>query len=65
MNKKKYGDGGGRELACPICKHPVGVTVQRRRKSFGVFVPVWGPGSCHNPDCPEYLVKPERSFHRR
>ncbi|WSB00382.1 hypothetical protein OIE54_14375 [Streptomyces sp. NBC_01794] len=38
---------------CPACGQPVG-SVIRRRKTLGAFVPSWGPGPCHNPQCPEY-----------
>ncbi|MFD8425101.1 hypothetical protein [Streptomyces sp. NPDC059466] len=38
------------EHVCPACKQPVD-TVVRRRKTLGAFVPVWGPGPCHNPRC--------------
>jgi hypothetical protein len=44
---------------CSVCKHPLEMTIKRRHKTLGIFVPVWGPGACHNPDCPEYLEKPE------
>ncbi|MFD0385550.1 hypothetical protein ACFQ2B_34365 [Streptomyces stramineus] len=35
------------------------MTVKRRHKTLGIFVPVWTPSPCHNPDCPEYLEEPE------
>ncbi|MEU6183752.1 hypothetical protein [Streptomyces coeruleorubidus] len=35
------------------------MTIKRRHKPLGIFVPVWGPGPCRNPDCPEYLEEPE------
>ncbi|MFF3000633.1 hypothetical protein ACFVTC_39725 [Streptomyces sp. NPDC057950] len=38
------------EHVCPACEQPV-ATVVRRRKTLGAFVPVWGPGPCHNPRC--------------
>lgn len=41
---------GTDEHVCPVCKEPV-VTVVRRHKTLGAFVPVWGPGPCHNPRC--------------
>lgn len=37
---------------CPTCGKPV-ATVARRRKTMGVAFPVWVPGPCHNPDCPD------------
>lgn len=39
------------------------MTVQRRHKTLGVFVPVWGPERCHNPDCPEHGEKPDPGTH--
>ncbi|RFU84803.1 hypothetical protein DY218_20645 [Streptomyces triticagri] len=41
-------------LVCPACKRPV-ETVVRRRKVLGAFVPVWGPGPCHNEQCHAYV----------
>ncbi|QFZ74351.1 hypothetical protein GFH48_14775 [Streptomyces fagopyri] len=41
---------GTDEFVCPACEQPV-ATVVRRRKTLGAFVPVWGPGPCHNPRC--------------
>ncbi|MEU0033843.1 hypothetical protein [Streptomyces sp. NPDC006333] len=41
---------GTDEHVCPACQQPV-ATVVRRRKTLGAFVPVWGPGPCHNPRC--------------
>lgn len=38
------------EYACPACKQPV-ATVMARHKTLGIFVPHWGPGPCHNPEC--------------
>ncbi|MFF4545308.1 hypothetical protein [Streptomyces sp. NPDC001435] len=38
------------EHVCPVCGQPV-ETVVRRHKTLGAWVPVWGPGPCHNPDC--------------
>lgn len=43
---------------CPVCKHPLETTIKRRHKTLGVVVPVWGPGPCHNPDCPDHLEEP-------
>jgi hypothetical protein len=39
------------EHVCPVCKRPV-ETVVKRRKVLGAYVPSWGPGPCHDPDCP-------------
>ncbi|MEU6063534.1 MULTISPECIES: hypothetical protein [Streptomyces] len=44
------------EHVCPVCGQPV-ETVVRRHKTLGAWVPVWGPGPCHNPDC-EACVDP-------
>lgn len=44
------------EYLCPTCGQPVG-TVIKRRKTLGAFVPVWEPGPCRNPACPEYAEK--------
>ncbi|MER5255508.1 MULTISPECIES: hypothetical protein [unclassified Streptomyces] len=38
------------EPVCASCGRPVGTAI-KRRKVLGVFVPVWGPGPCHNPRC--------------
>lgn len=38
------------EPVCASCGRPVGTAI-KRRKRMGVFVPVWGPGPCHNPRC--------------
>ncbi|WP_258528137.1 hypothetical protein [Streptomyces sp. NBRC 110611] len=37
------------------------MTIKRRHKTLGIFVPVWTPEPCRNPDCPAYLEKPERT----
>ncbi|MCJ0871201.1 hypothetical protein MTF69_17865 [Streptomyces sp. AP-93] len=42
---------------CPTCKKSVPVTVHRR-KTLGVFVPMWGPGACQNRDCPDFRLDP-------
>ncbi len=41
------------EHVCPVCGQPV-ETVVKRHKTLGAWVPVWGPGPCHNPDCAAY-----------
>ncbi|MET7620850.1 hypothetical protein [Streptomyces sp. NPDC005408] len=48
------------EHVCPACGQPV-TTVVKRHKTLGTFVPLWGPGPCHNPECPEYV---DRGEHR-
>ncbi|WP_239109971.1 hypothetical protein [Streptomyces coelicoflavus] len=35
---------------CPVCGQPV-EAVARRHKTLGAWVPTWGPGPCHNPEC--------------
>lgn len=61
MSKREHETGPQGTLVCPVCKRPLQMTVKRRHKTLGVFVPVWGPGPCHNPDCPEYLEEPNHS----
>lgn len=58
MSKAKQKPPQG-TLACPVCKHTLDLTIKKRHKTLGIFVPVWGPGPCRNPDCPEYLEEPE------
>lgn len=48
---------GTDEHVCPACRQPV-TTVVRRHKTLGAFVPVWGPGPCHNPECETYVGEP-------
>ncbi|MGW3979810.1 hypothetical protein [Streptomyces mirabilis] len=48
---------GTDEHVCPACRQPVS-TVVRRHKTLGAFVPVWGPGPCHNPECEAYVGEP-------
>jgi hypothetical protein len=48
---------GTDEHVCPACRQPV-ATVVRRHKTLGAFVPVWGPGPCHNPECETYVGEP-------
>lgn len=55
MGKKQHETGPQGVLMCPVCKQRVEMIVKRRHKTLGVVVPVWAPGSCRNPDCPEYL----------
>lgn len=43
---------------CARCGQIVGTAI-RRRKVLGVFVPVWGPGPCRNPECAAYVVDEE------
>lgn len=39
-----------REDICPHCGHHVPPEVTRH-KTLGIYVPVWHPGTCLNPDC--------------
>jgi hypothetical protein len=61
MSKREHETGPQGTVVCPACTRPLRMTVKRRHKTLGVFVPVWGPGPCHTPDCPEYLKEPEPS----
>ncbi|MGW4978706.1 hypothetical protein [Streptomyces mirabilis] len=49
---------GTDEHVCPACRQPVTTIVVRRHKTLGAFVPVWGPGPCHNPECETYVGEP-------
>ncbi|MFD7130046.1 hypothetical protein [Streptomyces sp. NPDC059894] len=46
---------------CPSCGQSVD-TVVRRHKTLGAWVPRWGAGRCHNPDCEAY-VEPGAELH--
>ncbi|MFF6907331.1 hypothetical protein ACFY9Q_15450 [Streptomyces sp. NPDC012389] len=48
---------------CPTCKNPVRSEI-RRHKTLGIFVPVWRPGPCENPDCGEHAAEERPSPHR-
>ncbi|MFJ6756422.1 MULTISPECIES: hypothetical protein [unclassified Streptomyces] len=50
---------GHEQQTCPACGRRVD-TVVRRRKSLGIFIPVWGRGPCRNPGCPDYAGPEER-----
>ncbi|MFI8385160.1 MULTISPECIES: hypothetical protein [Streptomyces] len=50
---------GHEQQTCPACGRRVD-TVVRRRKSLGIFIPVWGRGPCRNPDCPDHMDPEER-----
>lgn len=54
MVKKEQGVDS---FVCPECKQPVTAEV-KRHKTLGVYVPVWGPGACHNAKCSEYVPAP-------
>ncbi|MFE7767322.1 hypothetical protein [Streptomyces sp. NPDC057438] len=59
MSKTEHEASSQRLLVCPVCKQRLEMTIKSRHKTLGVFVPVWGPSPCHNPDCPKHLEKPE------
>ncbi|QLE70941.1 hypothetical protein FGW37_04370 [Streptomyces rectiverticillatus] len=59
MSKVQHETGPQGEILCPVCKQPLTMRAKRRHKTFGIFVPVWTPRRCHNPDCPEFLEEPE------
>ncbi|MFF3019357.1 hypothetical protein [Streptomyces sp. NPDC057939] len=63
MSKTEHETGPQGALACPACKQSVSTTVKRRHKTLGVYVPVWVPGPCHNPACPDYLADPRQAEH--
>ncbi|WP_327264389.1 hypothetical protein OG444_25695 [Streptomyces sp. NBC_01232] len=50
---------GHEQQVCPACGRRVD-TVVRRRKSLGIFIPVWGRGPCRNPGCRDYSDPEER-----
>lgn len=45
---------------CPSCKQPLSTIVKKRHKTLGVYVPVWGPGPCHNAECAGHVQESER-----
>lgn len=45
---------GHDQQSCPVCGSPVD-TMVGRRKSLGIFVPVWTPGPCRNRECTAYV----------
>ncbi len=59
MSKAERGAGSRGTSACPVCRHPLDMIIKKRHKTLGIFVPVWAPGPCHNPDCSDYLQQPE------
>jgi hypothetical protein len=48
------------KYVCPVCGHRVEQVV-RRHKTLGVFVPLWRPGPCKNPECRAYEAEEARS----
>ncbi|MFG2887765.1 hypothetical protein ACGFYV_36775 [Streptomyces sp. NPDC048297] len=46
---------GSEKQVCPVCGQPA-ATIVGRHKTLGTWVPVWGPGPCHNPDCPAHVA---------
>jgi hypothetical protein len=59
MSKAEHEAGPRGVIGCPVCENPLPMIIKKRHKTLGIFVPVWAPGPCRNPDCPEYLEKPE------
>ncbi|MFF2779576.1 hypothetical protein ACFVU3_32340 [Streptomyces sp. NPDC058052] len=55
MGKNEHPAGPQGALVCPVCKQDVDTVVKRRHKTLGLYVPVWEPGPCRNPDCVAYL----------
>ncbi|WP_078916332.1 hypothetical protein [Streptomyces viridochromogenes] len=62
MSKTEHETSPRRTLACPVCKRSVDMIIKGRHKTLGIFVPVWGPGPCHNPDCSACLAAPEHKI---
>ena len=62
MSRKERENPSQAAFMCPACKHPVASAVTRH-KTLGIFVPVWGPGPCHNPDCRNFRADTERTEH--
>jgi uncharacterized protein YbaR (Trm112 family) len=65
MSKIQHETGSQGTLVCPVCRRPLGMTVKRRHKTLGIFVPVWGPEPCRNPDCRKYAEEREHSSPRK
>ncbi|GAA0473079.1 hypothetical protein GCM10009544_38880 [Streptomyces stramineus] len=59
MGNKQHETGPQGQRLCPVCEQPLTMTIKGRRKTFGIFVPVWTPGRCRNPDCSEYPENPK------
>ncbi|CAL9507712.1 hypothetical protein SUDANB145_03552 [Streptomyces sp. enrichment culture] len=53
MGRDKHANAPQAEHECPACHHPVHEEI-KRHKTMGIYVPVWRPGHCRNPSCPEY-----------
>lgn len=58
MGKKEHEAARRGSLLCPVCKKRVDTVIKGRHKSLGVYVPVWGPVPCQNPDCREHAEAP-------
>ncbi|MEU4653341.1 hypothetical protein AB0G32_05250 [Streptomyces sp. NPDC023723] len=54
MGKRLHASAPQAGRVCPVCQNYVAAEVTRH-KTMGVFVPLWKPGRCHTPDCPEHL----------
>lgn len=49
-----------RRQVCRACGGPVG-SVMKRHKTLGAYVPLWGPGPCHNPACALHVPEEDES----
>ncbi|MFD3377349.1 hypothetical protein [Streptomyces sp. NPDC058697] len=61
MSKTEHETSPPGTLVCPVCKHPLDMSIKKRHKTLGVFVPVWGPDPCQNPECLETLKEREHN----
>lgn len=57
MGRDKRANAPQAEQECPACHHSVRDEITRH-KTMGIYVPVWRPGHCRNPSCPEYSRAP-------
>ncbi|MGW7077580.1 hypothetical protein [Streptomyces sp. NPDC054866] len=46
------------EPVCASCGRPVGTAI-KRRKVLGVYVPMWVPRPCRNPQCDARVDEPQ------
>ncbi|MEU0130698.1 hypothetical protein [Streptomyces sp. NPDC006289] len=60
MARTERQTGRQAEYVCPACKQSV-ETVLERHKTLGIFVPHWGPGPCHNPECHRHVPESENA----
>ncbi|MGR8007366.1 hypothetical protein [Streptomyces hypolithicus] len=52
------------EHICPVCKQILPTEVHRH-KTLGMYVPIWRPGPCQNPDCGSYDEAHTPAEHRK